>query len=139
MQIRNWKLVLLAALLLHPPGMRASGPDEAGRPRLVVGLVVDQMRWDYLYRYYDKFGEGGFRRLMREGFSCENLMIDYLPTITAVGHTSIFTGTVPSIHGITGNSFTLRSTGQTVNCVGDDREHTVGAAQAIRANARHAA
>ena len=126
MQIRNWMLVLLAALLLHPAGMRASGPDEAGRPRLVVGLVVDQMRWDYLYRYYDKFGEGGFRRLMREGFSCENLMIDYLPTITAVGHTSIFTGTVPSIHGITGNSFTLRSTGQTVNCVGDDREHTVG-------------
>ncbi len=96
------------------------------RPKLVVGIVVDQMRWDYLYRYYDKYGEGGFRRLMRDGFSCENLMIDYLPTITAVGHTSVFTGSVPALHGITGNSFTLRLTGKTVNCVGDSRERTVG-------------
>ena len=96
------------------------------RPKLVVGIVVDQMRWDYLYRYHDRYGEGGFRRLLREGFSCENLMIDYLPTITAVGHTSVFTGSVPSIHGITGNSFTLRVEGRKVNCVGDERMHTVG-------------
>lgn len=119
-------LFLLCLAGLFPFGNAMAEGTDVSRPRLVVGIVVDQMRWDYLYRYHDRYGEGGFRRLMREGFSCENLMIDYLPTITAVGHTSVFTGTVPSIHGITGNSFTLRSTGEKVNCVGDSREHTVG-------------
>ena len=101
-------LFLLCLAGLFPFGNAMAEGTDVSRPRLVVGIVVDQMRWDYLYRYHDRYGEGGFRRLMREGFSCENLMIDYLPTITAVGHTSVFTGTVPSIHGITGNSFTLR-------------------------------
>ncbi|MDY6027920.1 MAG: alkaline phosphatase family protein, partial [Prevotella sp.] len=73
------------------------------RPKLVVGIVVDQMRWDYLYRYYDLYGEGGFKRMLNEGYSCENTMINYIPSITGVGHASIFTGTVPSIHGIAAN------------------------------------
>ena len=92
----------------------AAGAD---RPKLVVGIVVDQMRWDYLYRYYDMFGEGGFRRLMNEGFSCENTMINYVPSITAVGHASIYTGTVPAIHGIAGNNFLLN--GKMVYCCSD--------------------
>ena len=54
------------------------------RPKLVVGVVVDQMRWDYLYYYYDKYGEGGIKRLLSEGFSCENTMISHVPTVTAV-------------------------------------------------------
>ena len=56
------------------------------RPKLVVGIVVDQMSWDFLYRYYSRYGNGGFRRLLNEGFSCENTMINYLPSYTAVGH-----------------------------------------------------
>src|ERR1700745_1977653 len=75
------------------------------RPKLGVGFVVDQMRWDYLYRYYDKFGSGGFKRLLNDGFSCENTMINYLPSFTAVGHTTIYTGSVPSIDGIAGNNW----------------------------------
>ena len=59
---------------------------QVERPKLVVGFVVDQMRWDYLYYYNDQFGEGGFKRLLREGFSCENTMINYVPTVTAIGH-----------------------------------------------------
>lgn len=59
------------------------------RPRLVVGLVVDQMRWDYLTRYADRYGEGGFKRLLREGYSCPQTFINYLPSVTAVGHASI--------------------------------------------------
>ena len=55
------------------------------RPKLVVGIVVDQMRWDYLYRYYNMYGGGGFKRMLNEGFSCENTYINYLPSTTAVG------------------------------------------------------
>ena len=62
------------------------------RPKLVVGIVVDQMRWDYLYRYQKRYGEGGFKRLLSEGFSCENTMIPYVPSVTAIGHTCIYTG-----------------------------------------------
>lgn len=94
------------------------------RPKLVVGIVVDQMRWDYLYRYYDYYGEGGFKRLMNEGYNCENTMINYIPTVTGVGHTSLFTGSVPSIHGIADNNFVLN--GKEVYCCMDSTEHGVG-------------
>uniref|UniRef100_A0AB33JM53 Alkaline phosphatase family protein n=1 Tax=Prevotella sp. GTC17262 TaxID=3236797 RepID=A0AB33JM53_9BACT len=72
-----------------------------------MGLAIDQMRWDYLYYYYDQYGEGGLKRLLKEGFSCENNMINYIPTVTAIGHASIYTGSVPALHGIAGNNFRL--------------------------------
>ena len=53
------------------------------RPKLVVGIVVDQMRWDYLYYYSEKYSDDGLKRLLSEGFSCENTMITHVPTITA--------------------------------------------------------
>lgn len=71
----------------------------------MVGIVVDQMRWDYLGRYYDKYQEDGLKRLITKGYSCNNCLINYLPTVTAVGHTSVYTGTTPAFHGICGNSF----------------------------------
>lgn len=76
---------------------------ELQQPRLVVGLVVDQMRWDYLTRYADRYGDGGFRRILREGYNCNRTFINYLPAVTAVGHSSVYTGTVPAFHGIVGN------------------------------------
>ena len=75
------------------------------RPKLVVGIVVDQMRWDYLGRYYDQFENDGFKRLIEEGYSCDNCLINYLPTVTSIGHTSVYTGTTPALHGICGNDF----------------------------------
>src|SRR5256885_7847544 len=81
------------------------------RPKLVVGIVVDQMRWDYLYRYYERYTDNGFKRLLNEGFTCENTQIDYIPTSTGPGHTCIYTGSVPAIHGIAGNDFIVQSTG----------------------------
>ncbi|HEX7366267.1 MAG TPA: alkaline phosphatase PafA [Pelobium sp.] len=96
------------------------------RPKLVVGLVVDQMRWDYLYRFANRYGSGGFNRLLNEGFSCENTQIPYLPTFTAPGHTGIYTGSVPSIHGIAGNNFTIQATGQSLYCTEDSTVKTVG-------------
>jgi len=97
------------------------------RPKLVVGIVVDQMRWDYLYRFYNKYEKGGFKRLLGEGFSCENTMINYIPAVTALGHTSIFTGSVPSIHGIAGNDWIDKKTGKSIYCTDDSTVTTVGA------------
>lgn len=102
-------------------------PSEQEKPpKLVVGLVVDQMRWDYLHRYHDRYGEGGFRRLLQEGFSFDNAYINYLPSSTGVGHASIFTGSVPSIHGIAGNNWIDQLTGRKWYCTEDTTEHTVG-------------
>ena len=89
------------------------------RPKLVVGLVVDQMRWDYLYRYYDRFGSGGFRRLMNEGFNCEQTYINYVPAYTAPGHACVYTGSVPAIHGIAGNNWIDNRTGKNWYCTED--------------------
>src|SRR5690606_5940079 len=96
------------------------------RPKLIVGIVVDQMRWDFLYRYQDRYGEGGFKRMLREGFSCENTFINYIPSITAVGHAAIYTGSVPSINGITGNSWIDIASGRSVYCTEDNTVETVG-------------
>lgn len=115
---------ILAALILTGIGCARSTAAGADRPKLVVGIVVDQMRWDYLYRYYDLYGEGGFRRMMAEGYNCENTMINYVPTVTAVGHTSIFTGSVPAIHGIAGNDFV--KDGRMVYCCEDPTVSGVG-------------
>lgn len=94
------------------------------RPKLVVGIVVDQMRWDNHYRYQKRYTDGGFKRLLGEGFSCENTMIPYVPSVTAIGHTCIYTGSVPSIHGIAGNNFV--KDGKKVYCTDDDSVKPVG-------------
>lgn len=117
--------VLLCGTLFAQRNKKSISPVD--RPKLVVGIVVDQMRWDYLYRYYSKYESGGFKRLLDEGFSCENTMINYIPSVTAIGHTSIFTGSVPSIHGIAGNDWTDPETGKSVYCTDDSTVETVGA------------
>lgn len=99
---------------------------QVERPKLVVGLMVDQMRWDYLYRFADRYGDDGFKRLLREGFSCENAMINYVPTFTAIGHSSVYTGSVPSIHGIAGNDWIEQQTGTSMYCTQDDAVEGVG-------------
>jgi predicted AlkP superfamily pyrophosphatase or phosphodiesterase len=100
---------------------------SVARPKLVVGVVIDQMRWDYLYRYADRFGEAGFKRLMRQGYSCENTLVNYLPAFTAPGHTCIFTGSVPAFSGITGNDWVEQQTGQRRYCTDDSTVLAVGA------------
>lgn len=96
------------------------------RPKLVVGLMVDQMRWDYLYRFSDRYGEDGFKRILKEGFSCENTIINYIPTYTALGHSAVYTGSVPSIHGIAGNDWIVQATGEKMYCTQDDNVAGVG-------------
>ena len=106
--------------------VQAQTPAAPAKPKLVVGLVVDQMRYDYLYRYSDKYGNGGFKRLLRDGYSCENTHINYSPSYTACGHTCVYTGSVPSVHGITGNDWYDYEAGKTVYCTEDTTMKTVG-------------
>lgn len=115
------KIIKLIFVLCCFCGIAQAQPQ---RPKLVVGIVIDQMRWDYLYRYYARYGEGGFKRMLGEGFSVENCKIPYIPSVTAIGHSSIWTGSVPSIHGIAGNNFV--KDGKVVYCTADDTVNPVG-------------
>ena len=96
------------------------------KPQLVVGIVVDQMRQEYLYRFESKFGEGGFKRLMDGGFMLENVHYNYVPTYTGPGHASIYTGTTPAIHGVIGNDWYDKQLKKIVNCVEDPNQKAVG-------------
>jgi predicted AlkP superfamily pyrophosphatase or phosphodiesterase len=99
---------------------------ELPRPKLVVGIVVDQMRWDYLFRYYDRYQSNGFKRLLNDGFTCDNTQVDYIPTVTAAGHSCIYTGSVPALTGIAGNDFIVQATGKSMYCTQDTSVRTVG-------------
>ncbi len=96
------------------------------RPKLVVGIVVDQMRYDYLTRFDSQYGNGGFKRMMREGFNCKNNHFNYVPTYTGPGHASIHTGTTPKYHGIIGNNWYDKDERSFVYCASDDSVQSVG-------------
>ena len=119
--MKKFLVVLLAIVALNAMG-------QVERPKLIVGLVVDQMRWDYLYTY--QWGEGGFKTLLHDGYLCNNTIIDYVPTVTAIGHSTIYTGTTPAFHGIAGNNFMLN--GKNVTSVQDDSERGVGGNEQTR-------
>lgn len=116
------KKTLLSILLFLVAIIPSTAQVE--RPRLVVGLVVDQMRWDYLYYYYNDYGADGLKRLLDEGFSYENTQINYSPAVTAIGHSSIYTGSVPAFTGIAGNWFW--ENGQPTYCCADTTVKSVG-------------
>ncbi len=118
------RLFVLLTLTMCLTAQLQAHTDFNERPKLVVGIVVDQMRWDYLCRYYDQFGDDGFRRLIDKGFSCDNCLINYLPTVTAIGHTSAYTGSTPALHGICGNDFFIDD--RKVYCCGDSTVNPVG-------------
>lgn len=118
----------LASLNLAGQSTQKTGPASGiSRPKLVIGLVVDQMRWDFLYRYQDRYlPNGGFNRLLKQGFSNENTFIPYAPTITACGHSTIYTGSVPAITGIAGNAWYDQRQRRVMYCVEDATVQTVG-------------
>ncbi len=124
--------IFLVALYLTAASQNSSAKPISGkptgkRPKLVAGIVVDQMRWDYLYRYNSRYAEnGGFKRLLSQGFSCENTLIPYVPAVTACGHSSIYTGSVPAINGITGNDWWDYHQNKFIYCTEDDSVKTIG-------------
>mgnify|MGYP001816026868 CR=1 FL=1 len=95
-------------------------------PKLVVGIVVDQMRYDYLTRFWNHYEDDGFKRLVNDGFNCKNNHFNYAPTSTGPGHTSVYTGTTPSTHGVIGNNWYDKETDQDVYCASDDTFNSVG-------------
>ncbi len=95
-------------------------------PKLVVGIVVDQMRYDYLMRYWSKFSEDGFKRLVNGGLNCENTHYNYVPTYTGPGHASVYSGTTPAYHGIVANDWYSREENKIVYCSEDLSVSAVG-------------
>ncbi len=125
-----FSIAIVSALLFYLPvtGFAQQNatftPDD--RPKLVVGIVIDQMRYEYLPRFWDKFSEGGFKRLVNDGYLFTNMHYNYFPTYTGPGHASVYTGATPSVHGIVGNSWFSRELGETMYCVSDSTVRTVG-------------
>ncbi|MFY7739728.1 MAG: alkaline phosphatase PafA [Flavobacterium sp.] len=114
------KLLLLIVFIL------VSNLQAQQRPKLVVGVVVDQMRMEYLYRFKDDFSENGFKRIMNKGYVFHNAHFNYMPTYTGPGHASVYTGTTPSVHGIVGNEWYSRTTGKERYCTDDESVQTLG-------------
>lgn len=98
----------------------------AQKPKLIVGIVVDQMRYDYLTRFWNHYGDGGFKRLVSEGFNCKNNHFNYAPTSTGPGHASVYTGTTPATHGVIGNNWYDKKADEVVYCVSDANYTSVG-------------
>ena len=118
-----------ARIQTKDPGAKAARKKTTNlgtHPKLVVGITVDQMRMDYLYRYWDDFGSGGFKRLIQQGMVCGDHHFGYAPTYTGPGHASIYTGTTPRLHGIIANDWYDRKNKESVYCAFDNDAETVG-------------
>ncbi len=120
------KRIFGIALLLTLGIGQVTAQTNSAKPKLIVGIVVDQMRQDFLNKYADRYGEGGFKRLMKGGFMMKNGHYNYIPTYTGPGHASVYTGTTPATHGIISNSWFVKSTGQFMYCAGDSTVSNVG-------------
>ncbi len=127
-------LLLTAALFATTPALRAQNRPT---PKLLVGIMVDQMRPDYLTRFAADFGPDGFNRLRREGMECRNTHYNYIPTVTGPGHSSVYTGTTPRYHGIVGNSWYDRRLRHDVYCTDDTTVQLVGTAKGMGVSARN--
>lgn len=118
------KNLRLLSLLLFIPCFAIA--QDQKKPKLVVGIVVDQMRYDLLYRFSDFYSPNGFKKLFNNSLQATHLTYNYVPTYTAPGHSSIYTGTYPSIHGIIGNNWYEASSQKKVYCTQDDEQRGVG-------------
>ena len=120
--VLNWCLGLFIVAVSY-------GQDQnlkAESPKLVVGIIVDQMRYDYLTRFYNHFGDRGFKRLVNEGYNCKNNHFNYVPTYTGPGHASVYTGTTPANHGIISNNWYDKFTKKIQYCAYDPTVKPVG-------------
>ena len=124
--ITTMKRILLIGALLSFFGLQAQEEKPFETPKLVVGIVVDQMRFDYLTRFWDRYSDDGFKRMVNKGFNAKNHHFNYIPTATGPGHASVYTGTTPSIHGILGNNWYDKFAQEMVYCAGDDNYPALG-------------
>ncbi|WP_026955410.1 alkaline phosphatase PafA [Algoriphagus vanfongensis] len=104
----------------------AKAQQSPEKPKLIVGIVVDQMRQEYLYRFADRYSDGGFKRMIGEGFMMKNGHYNYIPTYTGPGHASVYTGATPATHGIIGNNWYVRSLDKSIYCAEDSTVYNIG-------------
>jgi predicted AlkP superfamily pyrophosphatase or phosphodiesterase len=126
--MKNFILLFVFSLTINSISAQKpqTNPINPDKPKLVVGIVVDQMRFDYLTRFWDKYENNGFKRLVNEGFNFKNNHFNYIPTYTAPGHTSIYTGTTPQNHGIIGNGWYNKFEKNEVYCTSDENVQSLG-------------
>ncbi len=118
------RVILSYAALIF--GLLATFSQNPVKPKLVIGIVVDQMRYDYLNSFQHLYGPDGFNRLMSKGQVFHDVHYDYIPTYTGPGHAAVYTGSTPALTGIAGNNWFDRSKGASVYCTDDDQVKTVG-------------
>lgn len=121
--------VLVSILCIFPESIcfsQNSSKIPPEKPKLIIGIVVEQMRYDYLARFWNQFGDGGFKRLVNEGTNCKNANYNHFFSQTGVNFTTLVTGTTPSYHGIVADEWYVPLKNKVVNCVDDEREKTVG-------------
>jgi len=121
--MRPFIFILLTLFGLNQLNAQFSKNKE---PKLVIGIVVDQMRYDYLSRFYDDLSDNGFKKIMQEGFFHKNAHFNYVPTYTGPGHAAVHTGTTPANNGIIGNDWFDKTSGESVYCVGDPSQESMG-------------
>ena len=103
-----------------------SASSENKKPKLVVAIVIDQMRYDFLENLSHRYSDNGFNRLVNDGFNCKNNFYNYVPTVTGPGHSSISTGSTPKTHGIVGNNWYDRERRHSIYCTDDSNYNNVG-------------
>ena len=126
------KLLIVSLLWLfsHPAySTESSKSNFESKPKLVIGIVVDQMRADFIYKYWSKYGNGGFKRLVNQGFFFKDAQYNYVPTYTAPGHASIYTGTTPATHGIIANTWFDKVSRKNLYCTDDLTVHALGGSE----------
>lgn len=123
-KVFSFILFLFLPILAFSQGHTTSSTNL---PRLVIGLVIEDFNPDYIDRYWDKFGEGGFQRLYRSGYVCTNHHYDHLIQRPSVNMATLSTGSNPSRHGIVNDSWIDRLKNKEVNAIRDEFYTTVGA------------
>lgn len=126
MNVKQFYILLIVMITQFASAQTAAKTTSVQKPKLIVGIVVDQMRNDYIYRYWDRYSNGGFKKLVNNGFYLRNAHFNYVPTYTGPGHSSIFTGTTPRTHGIIANEWFDKVNKDSVYCVDDAKVNSVG-------------
>ncbi len=135
--MKKWFAVLsVAAFSLCCAQTQRTSPAPPPKPKLVVAIIVDQFRFDYLQRFRANYN-GGLARMLERGAVFSNAYHEHFPTVTAIGHATFLSGTTPSISGIVGNEWYDRASGKQVTSVSDDNATLLGGTPGRRASSPH--
>src|SRR5215469_17552343 len=130
------KRILLAALLILDLFTQISAGAERKKPKLLLAIVIDQFRYDYLTRFEDQYN-AGLKRMLDRGAVFTDAHYIHFPTVTAIGHSTFMSGATPSISGIVGNEWYDRETKRNVTSVSDESVQLLGGVPGERGSSPH--